>query len=86
MNMRDYLRKKPDISKRFQLMTEWPDVADTELDSEALSLYDANKDKENKPYCNLREISANKDKASFLAFLRYDYKKVLVRTRYLYLV
>jgi len=76
------LRKKPNLSNGFRLIHAWDNVQDSNLDKEARELFlDNKKDK----YCNLELIAEKESKRMLLAFLRYDYKKILVRTRYLYI-
>ncbi|PIQ86406.1 MAG: hypothetical protein COV74_04930 [Candidatus Omnitrophica bacterium CG11_big_fil_rev_8_21_14_0_20_45_26] len=62
-------------------MVDWSDVSDTTKDKEAHELYMAG----SKNYCKLPDINKQQSKTGLLAFLRYDYKKTLLRTRYLYL-
>ena len=76
-----YLRKKPDPSSGFKPMTEWADISDTLEDQEARSLYLQAR----QITLDFDDISNHRSEVKLLTFLRYDYKKVLVRTRYLYL-
>ena len=64
-------------------MDDWERVTKTELDEKAHELYAQKGNKEN--YCDLKGVAIRKSKVELLAFLRYDYKKVLIRTRYLYI-
>ena len=77
-----YFRKKPNPSGSFQLMEKWDDVPHTKTDDAAKALYDRCEGQEHKSYCDLKSI---RSKDELLAFLRYDYKKVLLRARYVYI-
>ncbi len=77
MEILNYLRKSPNPSDGFKLMKEWNDVSRTPLDIEAQRLY-----KNGNVKGFLKDINSSLE---LLAFLRYDYKKILVRTRYLYI-
>jgi len=72
--------KKPDIHGSFKLMDEWDYVTKSPENDEAVELYN-----HKKIDCNLKNIARENSKLKLLAFLRYDYKKTLVRTRYLYI-
>ncbi len=81
MEMSILLRKKPDPNGGFKWMADWESVPDTPEDASAYQLY-RNGAKE---YCNLRKVYSEQSSILLLAFLRYDYKKVLLRARYLYI-
>lgn len=75
-DMLTLLRKMPDKSS-FKWMFNWQDVSDTKNNQEARNLFE----KKDQCYLDLLKIDSA---INLLAFLRYDYKKILVRTRYLY--
>lgn len=82
MRKSEYLRRKPDPTVPFKWMDDWARVPETQLDAEACALYVA---KRKGDYCNLKGVARRQSSKEFLAFLRYDYKKVLILTRYLYI-
>ena len=81
MDMTILLRKKPNPSGHFQWMVDWENISSTAQDNEAHSLYLKGSNK----YCDLVHVYDSNKPINLLAFLRYDYKKVLVRVRYLYI-
>lgn len=80
-SMENLLRKKPNPSGGFKWMVDWENVARTPKDDEAFRAYLNGEDK----HCNLQYVNNHNSAAMLLTFLRYDYKKTLVRTRYLYI-
>ena len=81
VEMSTLLRKKPDPNGGFKWMVDWENVLDTPEDKEAYGLYQ----KRDKKYCDFRYVCDKQSTTLLLAFLRYDYKKALLRTRYLYI-
>lgn len=77
---RDFLRSKPYPSKGFKLMSEWESIQSSSLDFSAFELFKSGLSKE--PLSD--KILRNKSKEHLLAYLRYDFKKIMIRTRYLY--
>jgi hypothetical protein len=75
MEMLNYLRKRPNPTNGFKLMEEWQDIGDADM-------YQQVQRGSVKVKSYLKDI---KSAAELLAFLRYDYKKILIRTRYLYI-
>ena len=80
MNKAEYLRRRPDTTGPFKFMDDWARVPDSELDQEAFKLYSRGAT----AYTDLPGVAQRGSKSEFLAFLRYDYKKILIRTRFLY--
>ena len=78
--MLTYIRKRPNPSGPFKVIADWDNVLSSALDLEAQKLYE-----KRAVEGNLKKIHQNESKIDFFAFLRYDYKKILLRTRYLYL-
>jgi len=78
--MIEYLNKKPNARESFKLMKDWDNVANSDLNEQAKNMY-----QNHRVDCDLKNIAKEKSKLKLLAFLRYDYKKVLIRTRYLYI-
>jgi hypothetical protein len=76
----NFLQKKPNLSNGFKLMTDWDSVSSSTLDSKALELF--KKGLNRNPLC--KEILKEKSKEYLLSYLRYDFKKMIIRTRYLY--
>ena len=74
------LRKKPPGTS-FSWMVDWGNVSDTPQDAEAYRLYSSGSNE----HCNLERIRDLGSPTKLLTFLRYDYKKVLLRARYLYI-
>lgn len=77
--MLSYLQKKPNL-RQFQLMKDWDEVLSSPENDYAKVRYVSKA-----ITFDFNHISRKRAKADLLAFLRYDYKKTLIRTRYLYI-
>jgi len=78
--MLEYLTKRPDLTKGFRLMKKWNAVTPSKMNRSASVLYTANT-----VLSDLETIHQKASPFGLLAFLRYDYKKILIRTRFLYI-
>ncbi len=83
--MEDLLKRKPNLQSplQFQWMSEWDYVTQTDLDSSARELLKKQADERN--HTNLEYIAQHNCAKHLLAFLRYDFKKILIRTRFNYI-
>jgi len=76
----EMLQRKPDITVGFQPITMWKKIELDNFEKEALDIFQK---KENQP--DTPKIKNNKSRSHLISYLRYDFKKILVRTRMLYL-
>jgi hypothetical protein len=74
------LRSKPDLSIGFKPMSEWGEVTLDDYEKDAITIFE---NKQNVPDIeNIKNFNTN---AHAISYLRYDLKKILIRTRQFYL-
>lgn len=74
------LRLKPNMSEGFRPISKWDKIVIDQLEREALQIFLKGQNQPDNP-----EIKNNKSRAHVISYLRYDFKKILMRMRSFYL-